>query len=185
MNCKRKRMSADSDDEKTDNSFSVVKNKIYFYCEVDRKHVMKLNLAIQSMQNEGYDQIFLYIQSEGGDVYAGLSGMNHIKNSKIPITTVVDGLCASAATFMSIAGHSRQMFDCSEVLIHQIQSGTWGRFEDMKSDMENNEKLMERLKQMYKNFTKIPVKILNKLLSKEIALDANECLKYGIIDTII
>ena len=184
---KRKRASDDSEEEEQqrNNPFFVEKNNIYFYCPVTRENILKLNTALRSMQHEGFGNINLYIQSEGGDVYAGLSGMSHIKNSAIPVTTIVDGICASAATFMSIAGAQRHMFGCSEVLIHQIQTGTWGRYEDMKNDMENNTKLMKRLRKMYESYTSIPKKKLNELLTKEITLDANECVKFGIIDKII
>ena len=73
---------------------------------------------------------------------------------------------------MSIAGSHRKMYEYGEMLIHQIQTGTWGKYEEMKHDMENNKKLMKRLRHMYEKYTKIPKKTLNDLLTKEITLDS-------------
>ena len=149
---KRKRNDTDNDDDfdpdDLKHTFNFNKNNIYFYCPVSSASIIKLINAISSIEENGYSNIHLYIQSKGGDVYAGISGMNHIKNSNIPIITYVDGLCASAATFISIAGSKRFMYKCSEVLIHHIQTATWGRYEDMKSDMDNNTKLMNILRFM-------------------------------------
>jgi ATP-dependent protease ClpP protease subunit len=187
---KRKRCAEEHERENhefdLDRDITVCKNNIHFYTSVNRRSVLKLNSILSDMnQNECFSNINLYIQSEGGDVYAGLSAMSHIKKSEIDVYTYVDGLCASAATFMSIAGKKRFMFEFSELLIHQIQSETWGRYEDMKNDMENNKKLMIKLRTMYELHTKIPTKKLNELLTKEVILSSNECLKFNIIDEII
>lgn len=187
--CTKRKLSDDSDNafENTDinKQFYVDRNNIYFYTDVNRETVIKFNSTLDALDKQGYANINIFIHSNGGDVYAGLSAMNHIKLCSTHVTTIVDGISASAATFMSIAGHKRQMYEWSEVLIHQIQTGTWGRYEDMKNDMENNTKLMGRLRKMYESYTKIPSKKLNELFTKEINMGSDECLKYGIIDEII
>ena len=182
---KRKINETENDcDFETENVYSE-KNKIYFYCTVNRTNILKLNTEIQKICAFEYDSIIVYINSEGGDLYAGLSGHNHIKHSRIPVTTIIDGQCASAATFLSIAGKKRKMFEMSEVLIHQFRSYIDGKFHDMKDDIENYSHLMEQIKKMYIQNTKISNSKLNCLLTKEKVLFASDCLKYGIIDEII
>ena len=48
--------------------------------------------------------IYVHICSYGGDVFAGLALMDLIKNNEIPITTIVEGPVASAATLMFLGG---------------------------------------------------------------------------------
>ena len=130
-------------------------------------------------------EIFVYIHSEGGDVYAGLSAMDHIRNCDVPVVTIVDGLVASAATFMAIAGKRRLMHKHSQVLIHQLSTGFWGRFQDLLDEVQTCKKLMKVLQKMYNKHATIPEKVLNKLMKKEVYLSSKQCLKYNIIDEII
>ena len=71
------------------------------------------------------------------------------------------------------------------MLIHQISSGMWGKYEELKDDMENAESLMEAIREIYVNHTKIPKKTLNQLLKRDLWFDADTCLKYGLVDEII
>jgi ATP-dependent protease ClpP protease subunit len=61
----------------------------------------------------------------------------------------------------------------------------WGKFQAMKDDMENSKMLMEKIKNIYKEHTKIPKNKLNEILSRDIWWDAEQCLKYGLVDEII
>ena len=88
--------------------------------------------------------IFLYIHTDGGDAYAGLSAMDHIKNMRVPVHTVVDGLCASAGTFILMGGEKKYALRHSSVLIHQLRLGFWGTYEDLKDEMQNSDKIDEK-----------------------------------------
>ena len=167
------------------------KNKVYFHCDVSRKNVMlmiqELDKAVKYVREymDEDSKIHLYIHSEGGDLYSGLSGMNHIKNCRVPVVTHVDGICASAATDLLMGGYKRVMSKYSQVLIHQLSSGVIGKYEEIKEETENCTKLMQMMRDIYNEHCKIPKKMLDKLLSKEIYLNADECLKYKIIDEIV
>ena len=147
---------ADANANNSDNNkVQVGRNRIYFYSEVNRPKNLELNKTLVTMANTLYNRgqsldvdpgrIFLHINSGGGSVFAGLSSVDYILNSKVPITTVIDGCAASAATIMSVVGHHRVMHKHSFMLIHQISSVMWGKFEDMKDDMKNSELLMETI----------------------------------------
>ena len=167
------------------------RNKVYFHCEVSRKNIMVLVQELEKAckyVREYMDEdskIHLYIHSEGGDLYTGLSGMHHIKNCRVPVVTHVDGLCASAGTDLLLGGYKRVMSKYSQVLIHQLSSGVIGKYEEIKEETENCTKLMQMMRDIYNEHCKIPKKMLDKLLSKEIYLNADECLKYKIIDEIV
>ena len=184
---------ATSSDE--NNKVQVGRNRIYFYSEVTRPKNLELNKSIVTMANTLYNRgqsldvdpgrIFLHINSGGGSVFAGLSSVDYILNSKVPITTVIDGCAASAATIMSVVGHHRVMHKHSFMLIHQISSVMWGKFEEMKDDMKNSELLMGTIIKIYEEHTRIPRNELKDILKRDIWWDAKTCLDYGLVDEII
>lgn len=172
-----------------------VENSLYFYAEVYRDNILKLNKELAIMNNDLIYRsvvtknkpadIFLYIQSYGGSIFSGLSAMDMISKSDIKVCTVVDGCAASAATLMSIAGHSRYIKEHSYILIHQLSSMFWGNYEQLKDDMENSTKFMDMIKTIYKERTKIPMKKLNEILKHDLWLTPKEALAYGLVDDII
>ena len=78
--------------------------------------------VLSCLQDTDPAPLWLYIHTEGGDAYAGLSAMDHIKNLKVPVYTVVDGSCASAGTFILMGGEKKYALPNSSVLIHQIRT---------------------------------------------------------------
>ena len=182
---------------KKDNDTRVDGNKIYFYKSVTRDSVLNLvfilKQTIKKLKNTAdyigsleYPPIYLFIHCEGGDYFAGLSAMDHIKNLNYPIYTVIDGLVASAGTFISLAGKKRYMMSSSWVLIHQIKSwfGEMCSYEELKDEMENNTNMMKSLHKMYTENTKIPKKRLDTFFKHDLFISSSEALKLGIIDGI-
>ena len=176
-------------------SVEVSHNKIYFYADITRPEILKLNKYLDSLEkkiltnsillNSEPCDIYLHINSFGGSLFAGLAGVDYIKKCKIPIHTTIDGCAASAATLMSVVGKHRQIHKHSFMLIHQLSTVMWGKYEDLKDDMKNNELLMKTVKDIYEEHTKIPKRQLNKILKHDIWWDAETCLKYGLVDEIV
>ena len=178
--------------------FNVVEfshNRIYFYSGVTRPKILKLNKGIFNMNVTmtsksaplGYDPppIMLHINSYGGSVFAGLAAVDYIKNSKIPVHTVIDGCAASAATLMSCVAEKRYMHRNACMLVHQLSGLMWGKFQEMQDDMQNSEMLMEKIKNIYREHTKIPKKELDNILKHDIWWEAEKCLQYGLVDELI
>jgi ATP-dependent Clp endopeptidase proteolytic subunit ClpP len=176
--------------------FETVDNTIYFYSEVDRESILKLNKTLReldtliiknkiSKRSEVLDSIYLHINSYGGEVFSCFSAVDNMINTKSPIVTVVDGVAASAATIISVTGKRRLMFKHSSMLIHQMSSGYWGTWEEQKDNMKNNERLMNMIYNHYLEYTKIPKEKLEEILKHDLWFDAKTCLEYGLIDEII
>lgn len=172
-----------------------VNNRIYFYSDIDREGILKLNREIASKASEYIARaetedgkppaLYLHINSYGGSIFAGLAGMDEIINSKIPITTVVDGCCASAATFLSVAGKTRLIKPHAFMLIHQLQSAMWGKYQEFQDEMQNLDRLMITIKAIYKEFTKVPPEKIDEILKHDLWFDAPTCVKYGLADEIV
>jgi|TARA_R100001163_G_scaffold12529_2_gene11678 ATP-dependent protease ClpP protease subunit len=178
------------------NRIESINNDIYFYAEVRRQNNLTLNKKLDSLGIKYFNYsnslgmaevapINLYINSYGGSVFAGFSSVDHIINCKVPVHSIVDGCAASAATIMSVVADHRMMQKHSFMLIHQLSAGSWGKFEDLKDDMTNNELLMKTIKEIYEQYTKIPRKQLNEILKRDLWWDAKTCLEYGLVDEII
>jgi ATP-dependent Clp protease, protease subunit len=182
---------------KKENDIKVDGNKIYFYKGVSRDSVLnligvlnenikKLKAVISQIGSIDNIPIYLFINSEGGDYFAGLSAMDHIKNMNYPIYTVIDGMVASAATFISLAGTKRFITRSSWVLVHQIRSWFGGMYthEQLKDEMENSGNIMKSLNIMYSEHTRIPKKKLDQFFKHDLYIDSAQVLKYGIADHI-
>ena len=173
-----------------------INNRIYFYSDVYRDTILRLNKTLAELdanivfakiqcEDPEYRPIFLHLNSYGGNVFDGLSAMDQICMSKAPVITIVDGICASAATFISVSGSKRFIKKNSFMLIHQLSSVMWGKFDEFADEMINLQKIMEVIKKIYHEKTKIPAKKLEEILKHDLYFDAPTCLKYGLVDEII
>jgi ATP-dependent Clp protease, protease subunit len=172
-------------------------NHIYFYSEIDHKPCLELNKALQekadellamSMKNDfGKPKIYLHINSYGGSIFAGISSMDTIirLRDKVDIITIAEGGIASAGTFLTIVGTERWMTSNSFMLIHQLSSSTWGKYRELKDDMQNCDRLMEMIKAAYKKYTKVPDSEIDQVLDRDLWWTAEKCLEVGLIDKII
>jgi ATP-dependent protease ClpP protease subunit len=111
--------------------------------------------------------------------------MDNIRTLKVPVYTIVDGFCASAATFLSVVGEHRQMTKNSFMLIHQLSTSFWGKYEEFEDEKKNLDMMMQMIKNVYNEHTNVPSKELDKILKRDLMLNANKCLKWGLIDEII
>lgn len=168
-------------------------NKIYFYSIIDTYSIFLLNKEIDEVVNDiksnnvydSYPHIKLFVHTNGGNLYAGLSGMEHIRTCEFDIHAYVDGFVASAGTLLILGAKKRIMYKYSDVLIHQLSTGFWGKYEEMVEEAKNCKKLMKMMKDIYKTYTVIPDEILDTLMTKEINLNSKKCLKYKIVDIVV
>jgi len=140
------------------------------------------------MQNDlGKPKIYLHINSYGGSVFAGISSMDTIVRlkEKVDIITIVEGGVASAGTFLSVVGTNRWMTKNSFMLIHQLSSSTWGKYSELKDDIQNCDRLMDMIKRIYKQYTKVPDSEVDQILDHDLWWDADKCLEMKLIDKII
>ena len=181
--------------ENNEKHISVQDNKIYFYSGVNRNSCVELNKKIGELESKSLTlsnslgilppPIKLFINSGGGSITAGISSMDTIIRSKVPIHTYVDGFAASAATFLSVVGAHRLMSRNSYMMIHQLSSNFWGTYSNFEDEKENLDLMMKTIKDIYKKYTKLPMKKLDEILKHDLMWDAQTCLKYGIVDEII
>jgi ATP-dependent Clp endopeptidase proteolytic subunit ClpP len=129
--------------------------------------------------------IKLHIHSYGGSVFAGIAAMDTITNLGVDVHTIIEGSAASAATFLSLAGSHRIMSRNSYMLIHQLSSGYYGKYEDIKDDVENLDELMTMIKRIYNERSSVPQNKLDEILKHDLWFSSKKCLKYGLVDEVV
>jgi ATP-dependent Clp protease protease subunit len=184
-----------SDDDNEDGCFAPpvvggADNKIFFFESIDNRSVLSAMVRIEDMivkmtKEKDPRPIYLYLNSPGGVLLDAISFADYIYKSQIPIHTIASGICASAATVVSLMGKRRFITKHSYMLIHQIAGGVSGKYEEMKDDMKNSEELMKKMLSIYKERAKFDAKTLQDLMKHDLFLDAAKCLKYKLVDEIV
>lgn len=187
----------DSDDDSAGDVVDVINNHIYFYSEVTNKSAFDLNKAFHKIKLElmnlksKYDMkpiIHLHINSYGGCLFSGLcivDSIRKLQNDGIEVYTYCEGKVASAATLMSVVGDHRYMSKNAVMLIHQLSTAFWGKFNDLEDEWENSSMLMKKLKAIYRENTNFKKKDLDKLLKRDLWLESTKCKQHGLIDEIL
>jgi len=131
--------------------------------------------------------IFLYINSPGGYVSAGLGiydTMNYIKPS---VATICMGQASSMAAVLLAGGAAgkRSALPNSRVMIHQPLGGAEGQASDIKIHADEILKLRARLNSILSKNTKQTLRKIEKDTDRNFFMNTEEAKKYGIIDTIL
>jgi len=177
-----------------DDPVRVVGNHIYFYSEVNSQSCLQLILALkrldlqiqkQKLETDSDAHIDLHIHSGGGELYSCFAVIDTIRTITTPVYSYIEGMAASAATIISVVCDKRFIFKYSYMLIHQLSGGMWGKFEEMKEDMEACENLMDDIKEIYVEHTKMKKKDLKKFLKHDIWWRSSRCLELGLVDEVL
>jgi len=183
--------------EMSDNDFFSNKlTHIYFTQNVTNASVEKLINDINEANKEITTSsgaviqpkpILIHISSQGGSVTEGMRLFSIFALSKIPIATIVDNYSCSAATFLSINSPYRLINNYGYCIIHGYSVS--GKIKKNQHQLHNMLELYDKhfdiIIDMYKERTKFKHDELIELLQHDLLLDANFCLKKGIVDRII
>ena len=184
----------DSDDGKR---VTRIGNHIYFRAGVTKdsvgvlnEHIVKINNEFIELQNTTPgvtmtpNPILLHINSYGGSVFAGFWAVDIIKQSKIPVDTIVEGASASCGTIMSVVGRKRYIRPMGSMLIHQLSSWFGGKMTEIDDDYQNLSQMMNTIKDIYKKHTKLSEEQLNEFLKHDVWWMSEKCISTGLVDEI-
>ena len=133
--------------------------------------------------------IYLYINSPGGSVSAGLAIVDTLNFIKSDVQTIVMGIAASMGTIVASSGAKgkRFMLPNAEYLIHQPMGGTGGGTQqsDMAIAAEQLLKTRKKLEKILSDNSGKTIKQIHKDAERDYWMDAKETLKYGFIDEIM
>jgi ATP-dependent protease ClpP protease subunit len=171
-------------------------NELYFYNDVNVESALVINKTLSDLARQlliakiTFDlqetpHIKLHINSDGGEVFGALSIVDRIQSSKVPVHSYAEGLVASASTLISVSCHKRYIRKNTILLIHQVRSWFEGTYEDFNDEKQNMDLIMKVVKGIYLKHTKFTEDELNTLLKRDLYLNAEDAIKYGLADEII
>ena len=131
--------------------------------------------------------IYLYINSPGGSVSAGMAIYDTMNYIKPDVRTMCMGMAASMGAFLLSAGAKgkRYALPNSTIMIHQPLGGTQGQASDMLIHTEHIIKTRKLLNSILAKNTGKDIEIIEKDTDRDNFLDAKQALEYGLIDEIM
>lgn len=141
-------------------------------------------LYLNSLNNE---DIYLYINSPGGSVTAGMAIYDTMNFIKCDVSTICVGMCASMAAFLLSSGAKgkRVCLKNGEVMIHQPLGGVQGQATEIKIHAERIIKMKEKLNKILASNTGKNIKDIERDTERDYYLDSKEALEYGLVDKVL
>ena len=131
--------------------------------------------------------IYLYINSPGGSISAGMAIYDTMQHVKPDVQTICVGLAASMGAFLLSAGAKGKRFALpnSEVMIHQPLGGAEGQATDIEIRTKRILRMRDRLNKLLSDHTGQPLEKIEKDTDRDYFMTADEAKEYGIIDKVL
>ena len=140
---------------------------------------------IKEELNAGSGDITVWINSPGGDCVAAAQIYNMLSNYAGKVTVKIDGIAASAASVIAMAGDTVLVSPVSMMMIHNPATIAWGDSAEMQKAIAMLDEVKESIINAYEIKTGLDRKKLSKLMDAETWMDANSAVEYGFADEIM
>jgi ATP-dependent Clp protease protease subunit len=146
-----------------------------------------IQAQLMFLDSSDSSDVTLHIDSPGGSVKAGLSIVDVMDYIKCDVATVNTGMAASMGSILLGAGTKgkRSMLRFSKTMLHQSSGGAVGNIQDAEITMKEWQKTNDILFNLLGQYCGKNPDVVKNDASRDLWLDANESLAYGIIDKII
>jgi ATP-dependent Clp protease protease subunit len=167
----------------------LLRNRIVFLGTPINDQVANLTVAqLLHLSNEDSEApITMYINSPGGQVYAGLAIYDTMQMVPNPISTVAVGATASFGTMLLTAGTKGQRYALPHATIHMHQplGGAQGQASDIEIQAREILRLKERLNVLLAYHTGQSVETIENDTNRDFYLDAHGAAEYGLVDQVL
>ena len=171
-------------------------NHVFFYSGVDSDRCLALVKTLRELDarlrsehstrglppDHPLTPIWLHIESPGGGLFTAFGVASQIEKLVTPVYSVVEGYAASAATIISCACHRRFISPNGFMLIHQLSSFHWGKYEEFKDEMKLLDMAMRNLVSFYVKRTRIPEDKVVEMLKRDTWFNSGECIANGLVE---
>lgn len=128
--------------------------------------------------------INLRINSNGGNVFDGVAIYNYLKSHKARVEVDVDGLAASIASIIAMAGDEVRMADNAFMMIHDPWIVTGGTAGDLRKTADTMDGIRESLLDTYMHKSKESRDVISGMMTAETWLNSSDAIKYGLADSV-
>jgi ATP-dependent Clp protease protease subunit len=131
--------------------------------------------------------VYLYLNSPGGIVSAGMAIYDTIQFMKAPVNTICMGMAASMAAFLLAAGRKgkRSALPHARIMIHQPSGGASGTAADIEIQAKEILYLRRKMNELFARHTGQTPEKIEQDVDRDRFMSAEEALEYGIIDKVI
>ena len=131
--------------------------------------------------------IYLYINSPGGSITAGMAIYDTMNYIKCDVCTICIGMAASMGAFLLSSGQpgKRMALPNAEIMIHQPLGGMQGQATDIKIHADRIIRIKEKLNKLLSEQTGKPLEVIEKDTERDNFMTAEEAQAYGLVDKVI
>lgn len=161
---------------------------IFLGKEVDDEITNQIIAVMLYLDSEDNNKdIYLYINSPGGSVTAGMAIYDTMQHIKSDVVTICVGLAASMGSFLLAAGKQgkRLALPHSRIMIHQPSGGVRGQATDIEIEAREILRIRRQLNQIYADKTGQTIEKIEKDIDRDFFMSAQEAKEYGLIDRVI
>lgn len=167
----------------------LLKDRIIFVgtpIESQMANTIVAQLLLLDSQNPE-QEIQMYINCPGGEVYAGLAIYDTMRYIKAPVSTICVGIAMSMGSVLLMAGDKgkRMALPNSRIMIHQGSAGFRGNTPDLEVQAKEVLHLRDRLVSIYHEHTSIPHDKLLRDMERDYFMSPEEAMGYGLIDSVV
>ncbi|MHA0042394.1 MULTISPECIES: ATP-dependent Clp protease proteolytic subunit [Deinococcus] len=167
----------------------LLKDRIIFVgtpIESQMANTIVAQLLLLDSQNPE-QEIQMYINCPGGEVYAGLAIYDTMRYIKAPVSTICVGIAMSMGSVLLMAGDKgkRMALPNSRIMIHQGSAGFRGNTPDLEVQAKEVLHLRDKLVGIYHEHTSIPHDKLMRDMERDYFMSPDEAMKYGLIDSVV
>ncbi|KLV03939.1 Clp protease ClpP [Photobacterium aquae] len=167
----------------------LLKERVIFLTGQVEDHMANLVVAqLLFLESENPDKdIFLYINSPGGSVTAGMSIYDTMQFIKPNVSTVCMGQACSMGAFL-LAGGAKGKRYClpnSRVMIHQPLGGFQGQASDIQIHAQEILTIKQRLNNLLAEHTGQPLEVLERDTDRDNFMSAEQAVEYGLVDAVL
>ena len=152
----------------------------------DVANIIIAQLLFLEADNQERD-VYLYLNSPGGIVSAGMAIYDTIQFMKAPVNTICMGMAASMGAFLLAAGRKgkRSALPHARIMIHQPSGGAQGSAADIEIQAKEVLYLRQKLNELFAKHTGRALSQIEQDIDRDRYMSAEEAVQYGIIDKVI
>lgn len=128
--------------------------------------------------------IYVRINSVGGNVFDGIAMYNSLKRHQAHISVSIDGIAASIASVIAMAGDKIDMAENASMMIHDPWTLAFGSAPDLRKQADELDKIRDNIATTYQAKSSLDADRISGMMAEETWMTASEALDFGFVDTL-
>lgn len=143
------------------------------------------SLFVSWLKAAGGAPVEVHINSYGGDVFEGIAIMNALRDYEAEVTVIVDGIAASAASYIAVGGADLLvMQESASLMVHDAWADVSGNSAEIRRQAEELERMSDVIAQIYADKSGTPVEEWREAMAEDAYFSAEEAVLVGLADEI-